>query len=52
MSYFVQEAAKYGQSVIHILKGLHRSVCSTWVMGESGRLAMQATVGALGWIST
>ena len=27
-------------------------VCSTYVIGELGRLAMHGTDGALGWIST
>ena len=50
---FVLETAKSWQSVVRILSddtGFY--VCSTSVLSELGRLAMQGTDGALGWIST
>ena len=50
---FVLETAKSDQSVVRLLSdGTAFCVCSTCVLGELGRLAMQGTGGALGWIST
>ena len=51
MVFFVQETANSGQSVVCILSdGIGFCVCSTCVLGELGRHAMQGTDGALGWI--
>ena len=50
---FVLETAKYCRSVVPILSDdTEFCASSTFVWGELGRLAMQGTDGALGWIST